>query len=125
MGIDIYMRWKGITEEEKKGQITGFSTEHGHAGYLREAYHGAPYATKILVPEAFDSETGEAQIESWVLETRMLPAMRAALARERTIYRNEKADVSAPAVQSIQNFILLAKQKEEETGEPVTIIASY
>ena len=54
MGIDIYARWPGQTEAETDAQGTGYSIAHGHIGYLREAYHGEPYATRVLVPEAFD-----------------------------------------------------------------------
>ena len=46
MGIDIYARWNGQSSAEQQAQYTGFSIEHGHVGYLREAYHGAPYATR-------------------------------------------------------------------------------
>lgn len=42
-----------MTEHERRAQQTGFSVVHGHVGYLREAYHGEPYATRVLVPEAF------------------------------------------------------------------------
>lgn len=58
MGIDIYAHWAGQTDEEKQAQFTGFSVKHGHAGYLREAYHGGPYATRELVPESFDYPEG-------------------------------------------------------------------
>ncbi len=54
MGIDIYMNWDGMTEDEKHAQYTGFSTTSGDVGYLREAYHGGPYATETLLPEAFE-----------------------------------------------------------------------
>lgn len=54
MGIDIYMNWDGMTEDEKQAQYTGFSTTSGDVGYLREAYHGGPYATETLLPEAFE-----------------------------------------------------------------------
>ena len=54
MGIDIYMNWDDMTNDEKQAQYTGFSTTAGDVGYLREAYHGGPYATKTLVPEAFE-----------------------------------------------------------------------
>jgi predicted Rossmann fold nucleotide-binding protein DprA/Smf involved in DNA uptake len=47
MGIDIYARWKGQTRQEQEAQYTGFSVVHGHLGYLREAYHGEPYATNM------------------------------------------------------------------------------
>jgi hypothetical protein len=53
MGIDLYARWNGITKAQKEAQYTGFRTV-GAAGYLREAYHGAPYATEVLIPEAFE-----------------------------------------------------------------------
>lgn len=53
MGIDIYMYWDGMTKEEKEAQYTGWSVTKGHVGYLREAYHGAPYATMYLLKECF------------------------------------------------------------------------
>ena len=55
MGIDIYMDWDNQTEEEKKAQLTGFDIGAGSVGYLREAYHGSPYATHYLVKEAFEN----------------------------------------------------------------------
>jgi hypothetical protein len=30
MGIDIYAKWDGMTDAEKKAQVTGFSVEHGY-----------------------------------------------------------------------------------------------
>jgi hypothetical protein len=71
MGIDIYLHWSGQTEEEKKAQYTGFSIDAGRTGYLREAYHGGPYATHILVREAFESETCQAQIPAAVMRERL------------------------------------------------------
>ena len=54
MGIDIYMHWDDMTDDEVTAQFTGFDTTAGNVGYLREAYHGGPYATETLVPEAFE-----------------------------------------------------------------------
>lgn len=54
MGIDVYARWDGQTEAERQAQYTGFSIVSGDVGYLREAYHGEPYATRALFPECFD-----------------------------------------------------------------------
>lgn len=71
MGIDVYLKWEGQDEEEKQAQYTGFSTTHGHAGYLREAYHGGPYATHILVREAFESEDCQAEIPAAVMRERL------------------------------------------------------
>lgn len=153
MGIDIYMRWKGITVEERESQITGFSIAHGHCGYLREAYHGGPYATKVLVPEAFDENACEARcfgacngnktdahdgrcnicgewmshgafISAETLMDRLPEAVEAAKERERTIYHDERGEDS-PAVQSLRAFVSLAAQKQDQTGEPCLIIASW
>lgn len=71
MGIDIYLKWEGQEEEERQAQHTGFSTTHGHVGYLREAYHGGPYATHILVREAFESAECEAQIPAAIMRERL------------------------------------------------------
>lgn len=71
MGIDIYLKWDGMDEEAKNAQATGFDTTAGATGYLREAYHGGPYATKMLVREAFESETCEAEIPASILRERL------------------------------------------------------
>lgn len=72
MGIDIYLEWDGMTEEDRKQQVEClFSLEGGKLGYLREAYHGEPYATQILVREAFEAEDCKAEIPAAVLRERM------------------------------------------------------
>lgn len=71
MGIDIYLKWDGMTEEDQQRQFTGMSTTSGEVGYLREAYHGGPYATKILVREAFEADNAEAEIPAAVLRERL------------------------------------------------------
>lgn len=109
MGIDIYMHWDNQTEKEKENQITGFSTTVGNVGYLREAYHGGPYATKILLPESFDDDPNippdltddqredfwsnyhGPQIEIKVLVKRLPHAIVAAFMRDSEIYGNTKA----------------------------------
>jgi hypothetical protein len=84
MGIDVFLEWDGQKEarEEAAGDKPQlFCTTEGHVGYLREAYHGGPYATKLLVPEAFDSETCRAEIPAAVMRERLTnittPAMNA------------------------------------------------
>lgn len=39
MGLDIYVRWDGITEKERQAQITGFD-DAPEAGYLRASWPG-------------------------------------------------------------------------------------
>lgn len=72
MGIDVYLEWEGMDEEKKQEQYScGFSIMGGHTGYLRESYHGEPYATQILVREAFESDDCRAQIPAAVMRERL------------------------------------------------------
>jgi hypothetical protein len=98
MGIDIYLRWQGMTEEERAAQRAGYSVVYGHVGYLREAYHGEPYGTRVLVPEAFEStpgddvgEEGAVRIPTWVLRNRLPVALSAA--RERALRSTARGSV--------------------------------
>ena len=126
MGIDIYTEWKGQTEEETEAQLTGFSVKHGHVGYLRESYHGEPYATHHLVAEAFDSPDAQAKIPARVLRERLPETIRLAKKRMRVVYkRKSRIPDSDPVIQSFTDFVALCERKEQQTGEPVTIIASY
>lgn len=61
MGIDIYLEWEGQTETPKTGAT----------GYLRESYHGGPYATRILLREAFEADTCRAEIPAAILRERL------------------------------------------------------
>jgi len=123
MGIDIYAHWDGMTADEEAAQITGFSIEHGHVGYLREAYHGEPYATRRLVPEAFMQ--GQAPIASATLLTRLPEALEIAERRERKIYGVTDAKQIERVLKSYRDFVALCARKEYETGHPCLIIASY
>ena len=35
VGTDVYLKWDGMSEEDKKRQYTGFSIDAGAVGYLR------------------------------------------------------------------------------------------
>ena len=109
MGISVYLNWEDMTQKEEQDQITGFSVVHGHVSYLREAYHGEPYATKILVPEAFDFEFSDeederpgVEIPSSVLENRLPDTIKACIEREKTIYGNDDPD---NVVKSFVDFV--------------------
>jgi hypothetical protein len=125
MGIDIYARWRGMTSAQAAAQITGFSIKAGNVGYLREAYHGEPYATRILVPEAFEADGHGAAIPAARMWARFPETLEAAEKRERTIYGTTDAEEIAEVLQSFREFIELCERKERETGEPCRIIASY
>jgi hypothetical protein len=126
MGIDIYARWKGQTEAEEDAQYAGFfSILHGHAGYLREVYHGEPYATKYLAQEAFEHPEGGAQIPAAVLRQRLAHTLALVTLRQERVYDEQDLEAILEVHQSFEDFVALCERKEQETGEPVTIIASY
>ena len=69
MGIDVYLKWDTMNDEDHKAQLgTGFQTDIGDTGYLREAYHGEPYATQMLVPEAFDEKNAGEDVSIFAKE---------------------------------------------------------
>lgn len=90
MGIDVYLRWDNQTEEEKQKQYTGFSTNSGHTGYLREAYHGNPYATRVLMPEGFSADGDGVAIPNATLRERLPRTLLCALVRNLVLYGNER-----------------------------------
>jgi len=124
MGIDIYAKWRNQTKKEREAQFTGYSTVHGHVGYLREAYHGGPYVTRYLLKEAFDSDKGEAKIPAKVLRQRLPKAIALIKERYAEVYK-EDLNEDSDEIKSLLGFIELCEKKEKELGEPVTIIASY
>ena len=123
MGIDIYARWRGQSDDEIRVQAkVWFSAVKGSVGYLREAYHGEPYATKYLCAEAFQPDG--ARIEAAVLRERLAHTLALAEEREQTLYQSEPKDIEE-VKQSYRDFVSLCERKEVESGEPVHIIASY
>ena len=123
MGIDIYAHWRDQTADAKAKQSEAWlTTGAGGAGYLREAYHGEPYATKHLCAEAF--ETDRARIEAAVLRERFPHTLALVEERERNIYKSTDEEIE-DMKQSYRDFVALCEEKEKETGEPVLVIASY
>ena len=128
MGIDIYARWPGQTEAEAEAQVTGFSIAHGHIGYLREAYHGEPYATRVLAPEAFDrvAHPSGAPIPAKSLRERLPATLATATERQQLVYNEgPDNDTTRLVLQSFSDFVELCECKERETGQPCSIVACY
>jgi hypothetical protein len=139
VGIDIYLRWEGMTEAERRAQMTGFSVVHGHVGYLREAYHGAPYATRVLVPEAFAvhelglqaarrrgwdvDDDGAVCISAATLRGRLEATCGGAIERGRAVY-DETFTRDSPEVRAFVDFVALAERLEREGRRP-RVVASY
>ena len=112
MGIDVYILWNGQTEEEEQAQCTGFSVTHGHVGYLREAYHGEPYATKVLAPECW-RDSNEVSIPASTLRQRLPDTLTAAKKRSKDVYHESIEDTS-PILQSFKDFVAMYERLEVE-----------
>ena len=108
MGIDIYMRWDGMTEEDRDKQITGFDATVGDVGYLREAYHGGPYATRYLVEEAFEDGADDVHIPAKELRKRLPLTKDIVIQRARDVYKEELTEDDA-VVKAFEDFVKLSE----------------
>ena len=125
MGIDIYAEWEIQRENERCNQSSVWVTaKDNDAGYLREAYHGGPFATRFLFPEAFASDTAEAMIPAATLRRRLDKALELVEERQRKLYNATDEEVEEEK-QNFRDFVELCEHKEKETGKPVRIVASY
>ena len=121
MGIDIYARFERMTGAQFK---TGFYANVGGVGHLREAYHGEPYATRHLVPEAFEQPAG-AYIPAKRLRERLPETLRLAEERERSMYGATTIQQIEPVLKTYTAFVELCEREEAKSGLPTKIIASW
>ena len=131
MGIDCYLvnpETNQIHAEEiGQEEAMGFNPFSGHVGYLREAYHGGPYATKVLLPEAWIDEEerdegGAISIEASTLRHRLPKTLEAAAIRNRENYANRDEDA---VLKSFKDFVDLAEDLEKKNGKPCKFYVSY
>ena len=123
MGIDIYMRWDGMTEGDRDKQITGFDATVGDVGYLREAYHGGPYATQYLVEEAFENGAGDVHIPAKKLRERLPLTKDIVIQRAKEVYEEELTE-DDEVVKAFEDFVKLGEALEEDGRKP-TVYASW
>ena len=131
MGIDCYLvnpETNQIHAEEiGQEEAMGFNPFSGHVGYLREAYHGGPYATKVLLPEAWIDEEerdegGAISIKASTLRHRLPKTLEAAAIRNRENYANRDEDA---VLKSFEDFVNLAEDIEKKNGKPCKFYVSY
>ena len=118
MGIDIYAKWAGMSEQECDAQAEAWLTNQGGGvGYLREAYHGAPYPSHHLVREVFEGPT-VAEIPAHVLRERLPETLRLAEVRARTVYELTDPAEIEDEVKQYREFVEFCEEREAQTGEP-------
>jgi hypothetical protein len=123
MGIDIYTEWPEQSREEQQAQKEAWATDHGgRVGYLREAYHGEPYSSYHLMPEAFDDPDG-GTIPSATLRARLPETLRLARERIRKVYDITDEAKIERGVKQYTDFVEFCEAVEAETGRPPTIFA--
>ena len=93
-------------------------------GYLREAYHGEPYATRVLVPEAFE-RADWVEIPARLLRERLPQVLDIARKRERAVYGITEKEEIEKVARSYVDFVELCEAKERQTGEPCLIRAAW
>jgi hypothetical protein len=122
MGIDAYLLWSQEDAADPDAWIDKYCGYTGADGYLREAYRGGPYATKVLLAEAFDPENdGSVSIPAEVLRAR-LPRVLAMVREKNAAHGSSAVDA---AIQEYIDFVELAERVQAETNEPVWIYVSY
>jgi hypothetical protein len=130
MGIDIYARWEGQTEEEKAAQQTGFTDFAGRYGHLREGHLALPSVIRYLVHEAFAEEQHGTMIESGVsipattLRRRLPQSLHLMEQQLGDFYVNGTQEAVQPYFNDIIAFVALCERMEKKTGQPVNILAA-
>ena len=131
MGIDCYLinpdTNKLHAEETGQEHRMGFNIMSGDAGYLREAYHGGPYATQVLLPEGWideheRDEEGNFTLEASTLRHRLPKTLEAATIRNRQNYSGQDEDL---VLKSFKDFVDLAEDLEKKNGKPCKFYVSY
>lgn len=116
MGIDVYLHWKKQSKKDAKKQITGWKIDKGDVGYLREAYHGGPYATRVLAPEGWDDKIDQGEygvpIPAATLRERLPAVVLTAIYRNHIVYE-QGHDPSE---------VHIADDKEAAAGDILTLV---
>lgn len=124
MGIDVYLSWDGMTEEEEKARYTGFDVWKGNLGYLREAYHGNPYATHVLISESWESQPEDGfVISNAELMERMSEVLKAVMERCVDVYKEDDMFSIYKSMKSFADFVMLHGEKEKEGKHPKITIS--
>ena len=138
MGIDCYNQTAQDLNGNDSGQ--GFDITAGDKGYLREAYHGSPYATHYLLNECFEIDEVQGTLSGTDkgIEYKIQVFIPAKLLRERLpktleivrerylkVYKDANEKEIKVAQKSFIDFVELAEKIEEKEGKSCEFYASF
>ena len=85
MSVQVYLRWDGMSQEDRDNQdyMAGPEAEEGRAGFLHD--FNRPNATSFLIPEGWSSQEYEVRVPAFRLRER-LPVAIFELYRSRETY---------------------------------------
>jgi hypothetical protein len=118
IGVDVYLKWDGMTDKDKSNQCTGFDVTCGRFGYLRANYGGSSRlkAIELLFDSVKDWDT------DWPVDIRILKQNLEKLEKglfkdnRDDFYRSEKD--KDEEIQSYSDFTKLAEQLNSEGKNP-------
>jgi len=116
MGLDIYLRWEGMTKADHAAQITGFSVIAGKFGYLRGAYNGNIGITALNILFKDINLDGY----DWIVNIEFLEKQLEEL--EKGLFITHKKSFydgkEGSEIQSYRDFVALARKLYDEDKEP-------
>jgi hypothetical protein len=125
MGYDIYLKWEGMTENDKDKQRTRFSLIHGHVGYLRASFnfYGLIDIFKQLFKESWTGyNEGEMELEKGELQKRYKNLNWGKF--DLNVERWEMSEERIREIKtSVENFVHLAETKVAKGLKTVVEIA--
>lgn len=117
MGLDVYLRWDNISDDEKNKQYTGFSIEHGHVGYLRCCYGD----NEIILLEIIFPDWKHLPQEISFDFVKNIHKKNYAIRQFRKKFFDEITEVTKVWMTSFEQFYILGLEKQRNGLKPIIL----
>lgn len=121
MGVDVYLEWDGMSEDDKNLQYSGFDVTVGKYGYLRGAYNG--HMGYDAICDLFNDFDWDNPIEVDIdILTKNLEELEEGMFKE---FNDEffSKDGEDLEIQSYRDFVALAIKLKKEGKNPIIKIS--